>query len=512
MMKLRASPQLLIVLIGCLLAFGFTRQASSVRPGLDAAYESPDSFNPSIPHCRSLPMPSNHYRGPPSGRHPGDLSSRFRTLNQDPVLRHLEQALHAINKWDDSEVQQQYRLARFGTGIGRARALAHLNSLIEDYKCKTVAYQDPYMPYASLEQICSGGRGIHVLDQANNHYPLNIDPDVLLLCGLILGRQGGGKTSAVANMVGQISSPILVIDPKDTWRHRATALDAKVLEMTSLDLTPPLGVTWEDWLFKAMEAVAQVTGLQYGLDLLIEASQIALQQRQRYIETAGKETSLCLKDIKLALSLCHSPRGKRVDYRTSAETALSLLIGSERSQLFATRRGLPLDQVLQGRYILPVPHLNGSQSRFLGQYLFLYMRHAARNLETTHLRHLTVIDDASAFLSKPNGAFGSGPRFGPWMHLLKVLRSSGHGAIFIDQLPESVSDDIKQLCHFWLVVGTIQGRGNQNEVAAAMSLTQAQKEMLGRLQTRECICFCPAGHPGHPFPIHGYIPEVPNPR
>lgn len=270
-------------------------------------------------------------------------------------------------------------------------------------------------------------------------------------------------------------------------------------------------MTWEDWLFEVMEAVAQVTGVQFGLDLLVEAGQIALRQRQQYIETTGKDTSLCLKDIKRALPLCSSQKGKRADCRTSAETALSLLIGSERCPLFATRRGLPLEQIFTGRYIMPCPYINGVQARFLGLYLFLYMRYFARNAETTKLRHLTVIDDASKFLARSDSAFGSGPKFGPWMHILKVLRSSGYGAIFIDQLPESVLDDVKQLCHFWLTVGSIQGRGNQNEVAAAMSLTQAQKEMLGRLKTRECVCFCPAGHPKHPFPLHGHIPEVSSP-
>ena len=170
-----------------------------------------------------------------------------------------------------------------------------------------------------------------------------------------------------------------------------------------------------------MEAVAQVTGVQFGLDLLIEASQIALRQRQQYIDSTGNDTSLCLKDIKLALPLCHVQKSKRADYRTSAETALSLLIGSEKCRLFAVRRGLPLEQILKGRYIMPCPYLNGVQSRFLGLYLFLYMRHSAGNRETTRLRQLTIIDDASKFLSRADTAFGSGPKFGPWMLILKSL-------------------------------------------------------------------------------------------
>lgn len=436
--------------------------------------------------------------------------SRFKTLRNDAVLLQLEQVLRRINRWDDPVIQQQMRLARFGTESGRKRGLAQLLSVVEDYKARTVVWRDAYMPYATADQIGNGGHGVHILDQANSDVQLRAEEDIFLLGALILGRQGGGKTSAAVNIISQISKPVLVIDPKGSWRYRAAALRAKIIEVTSLDLTPPRNVTWEDWLFEEMEAVALVTGIQFGLDLLIEASQIALRQRQQYIERTGQDTSLCLKDIKLALSLCSS-HGKRADYRTSAATALSLLIGSERCPLFATRRGLPLEQILTGRYIMPCPYLSSPQARFLGLHLFKYMRYSARNWETTKLRHLTVIDDASKFLTRSDGAFGSGARFGPWMHILKVLRSSGYGAIFIDQLPESVLDDVKQLCHFWLVVGSIQGRGNQNEVAAAMSLTQPQKEMLGRLQTRESVCFCPAGHPQHPFPIHGYIPEVTSP-
>lgn len=453
----------------------------------------------------------NEHDSPSPRRERQIPQSPFKILRNDAILLQLERILRQINRWEDPVVQQHVRLARFGTESGRMRGLTALTSIVEDYKARTIAYQDSFMPYATADQISNGGRGIHILDQANGGIPCNIEQDMFLLDALILGRQGGGKSSASLNIVSQVSTPVLIIDPKDSWRRHASALGASILEVTSFDLTPPPGVSWEDWLFTVMEAIAMVTGIQFGLELLVEASHIALRQREQYTERTGQQTPLCLKDIKLALALCGSQRGKRADYRTSAETALSLLIGSENCRLFAARRGLPIDQILRGRYIMPCAYLNSLQARFLGLYLFLYMRHSAHRRETTRLCHLTIIDDASKFLCRSDSSFGSGPRFGPWIHILKTLRSSGYGAIFIDQLPESVLDDVKQLCHFWLVVGSIQGRGNQNEVAAAMSLTPAQKEMLGRLQTRECVCFCPAGTPKHPFPLHGYIPEVHNP-
>jgi len=215
---------------------------------------------------------------------------------------------------------------------------------------------------------------------------------------------------------------------------------------------------------------------------------------------------LCLKDIQLALPLCSSQKSKRVDYKASAQTALNLLVGPENNHLFATRSGLPLGEIFNGNYIISCPYLNTFQSRFLGLFLFLYRYHGSRGLpETNQLKNLIVIDDASRFISKTDSIFGSGSRFGAWMHILSVLRSSGTGALFIDQLVEPISNDVKQLSHFWLVVGGIRGKGNQDEIAAAMSLNREQAEMLGRLKTRECICFCPAAYP---YPVHGEIPMV----
>lgn len=79
----------------------------------------------------------------------------------------------------------------------------------------------------------------------------------------------------------------------------------------------------------------------------------------------------------------------------------------------------------------------------------------------------------------------------------------------MDQLVEPICDDVKQLCNNWLVVGGMRGTRNQSEVASAMCLSREQTAMLGRLQTREAIGFCPKLYP---HAIHGFIPVVPEPE
>jgi hypothetical protein len=127
------------------------------------------------------------------------------------------------------------------------------------------------------------------------------------------------------------------------------------------------------------------------------------------------------------------------------------------------------------------------------------------------LRHLTVIDDASKFVGKSDSIFGNRPTYGPWMHTLKTLRSSGYGVCVLDQLPDSVLEDIRALLHCWWAVGSIQGEASQNAVAAAMSLNKAQKAMLGRLQNRQCAFYGPTGHPLYPYPLHGFVPDINRP-
>jgi hypothetical protein len=206
--------------------------------------------------------------------------------------------------------------------------------------------------------------------------------------------------------------------------------------------------------------------------------------------------------------LCDASDPKRRQYLESARTALELLLG--RNNLFTTRSGLPLDRLFAGRYILPCQHLNTWQCRFLGWFFLNYLHFKSRHLpETTQLKSILVVDDASKFISKPDNIFGPGAKTSIFLHLLSVLRSTGRGVIFVDQLGEPVSSDVKQLCNNWLICGGMRGTHNQSEVASAMGLSRDQAEMLGRLKTREAVCFCPTTYP---YAVHGFIPVVAGPQ
>lgn len=415
--------------------------------------------------------------------------------------------LRQINLWDDPAIQNRYRLAQLGSEPTRRRMRVELRQIVEDYRIMAMRLGDPFMPCATAGQISNNKQGIHILNQTHNDVPMYADLYSYCLLWLVLGAQGGGKSSAVFHQLMQMQVPILILDPKGTWEFRAGPLRAKVIppEYIRLDCNFKKDLL-PNYLNSIADGIAFCTGLQYGLSCLYEALDIAVAQQRTYVEQTGGQTALCLKDIALALQLCDTKNSKRAQYVEAARTALDLL--TRPNELFVTRAGLPLEELFQGRYILPCWHLSTVQCRFLAWFLLNWLCFKSLQApETTQLKSLMVIDDASKFISRPDNVFGSGSKTSPYLHLLPVLRSTGRGVIFVDQLVEPICDDVKQLCNNWLVVGGMRGTHNQSEVASAMGLSAEQAQMLGRLKTQEAVCFCPTTYPKA---IHGFIPEVPD--
>lgn len=137
----------------------------------------------------------------------------------------LERVLREINIWDLPEVQKTYRRARLGTRRGSVQAIHLLRQYIADYQASFIQNDsNPYMPFATQEQISPSNQGIHILNQAGNNIPMIIPQDELLLNTLVLGRPRGGKSSAVFYMLQQLTVPVLFLDPKNMWRHRVGEL------------------------------------------------------------------------------------------------------------------------------------------------------------------------------------------------------------------------------------------------------------------------------------------------
>ena len=196
-----------------------------------------------------------------------------------------------------------------------------------------------------------------------------------------------------------------------------------------------------------------------------------------------------------------------MQYLESAKTALSLIVGPDDQHIFAARRGLPLNEIFKGRYFIGFEYANSYQARFLGPYCFTYQRYSVIGEEINTLKHFILADDAGRLVSQTTSIYGAGGKYGPWMNLLKVLRSSGEGYLFVDQLCAPVLKEIKQLVNSWLAIGSIGNKEELDAIAAAMNLNADQRNMLTKLKERECVFYSPEIGRS----IHGFVPIVNRP-
>lgn len=298
---------------------------------------------------------------------------------------------------------------------------------------------------------------------------------------------------------------ITIISPKPEFPGLAQfkRVDASKI---SLSLAPQQGKKLADFVFEFIPILGSICGLIYGIEILTEAAEIALQWLERYIKATGKQTELCLKDIAEALRSVIAKGFRKGGYKDAAETGLELLIGKQ--NLFACRKGLPLEWLFGMNVILHAHSLtNPMQCQMLLLFLlYWFYRGAKLGGNDNRIKHVMIIDDASRFLSPIRSQFERQSITSPLGHILAVLREAGIAVIFVTQLPDQIDPAVLSLIRTVLVIGNITGDENLRVIKNCMSLEEIQKSNIIGFKRRESLLFCS----GHKWakPIHGWTPTI----
>jgi len=133
-----------------------------------------------------------------------------------------------------------------------------------------------------------------------DHIPIYIDPNKLVTGLGIFGPQGGGKSRQIIHLCQELRRiapdvTTTIINPKGKFSNLP---DFYQLDLSNLsfDILPPANVSIEHFTFEAMPILSSTAGLIYALELLYQALDIALAQRQHYINQA-LQTLACASRI-----------------------------------------------------------------------------------------------------------------------------------------------------------------------------------------------------------------------
>jgi hypothetical protein len=434
----------------------------------------------------------------------------FQSLSTDEKWLQLEQQLRQGQLLDNPLIQWLTGYASCKNSPNSLWARKKLQLIVESERIQDMRTQDSFRPLAPMQLLSDGD--IHLFNQVDG-----IEwwvPKRALTRGIILtGIQGGGKTRQLIYLCSQFNKmgiPFLIIDPKQELKGWSDYLGAYYIDCSKirLDLKPPSGLDYQEFLPALMPQLADVLGVIYGTEILQQAAQICIDLRERYIENTGNETEICLQDIYDAVpGVPGVSKGRRYGYREAVSTSLSrILTGS--GELFKCRKGVNLSKLFDTNCIIGCRSITDEfAAKWLAVFLLYWLFESERYVPSSDKSKRAVIfDDASRYVSN-QASNTNQPNTSGLTHILSRLRSSGNCAIFCTQVPHMADPGVLALSQTVLCVGGLHYGKDTKVLAEMMALSEQQQKDLTRLAPREVIGTCSVSR--WRKPVHGYTVDVP---
>jgi hypothetical protein len=375
-----------------------------------------------------------------------------------------------------------------------------------------MATGDVYRPLAPPELLSRGD--LHLLNQVDGtswKVPMN----ALTRGMLVTGAQGGGKSMFLIFICKQLDAagiPFFILDPKLGLKGWATEyLNATYIDVSeiSLDLSPPQGLTYEQFLPSLMPLLGEIVGVLYGVEVLQQSANLCIGMREKYIQNSGNTTEISLSDIQQAVPFVTDvSTGRRLGYREGVTTALARIIAGT-GDLFRCRKGVDLSTLFRHNMILGCRAITDEfAAKFLALFLLFWLYESERfSPPTDRLKRAFILDDATLFLQAKSG-FDAASKTSSFTHIFSRLRSSGNAVIAATQIPHLADPGLVALSHAICCVGGLHYGEDTKLLAQMMNLDERQRAGITRLGRREAIGIC--AHSAYPGVVHGYTVEIPN--
>lgn len=442
-------------------------------------------------------------------------AGRFRSLEPDEELLALENELRQRNLIYDPDVQWLIEKAAFSNDNNRQWARDKIKLILESERIQDKRSGNPFRPLAP-PQLLSQGQ-LHLFNQVDGTAWM-VPVDALTRGMLVTGPQGGGKTRLLIWIAKQLSGleppiPFFILDPKLGLKEWADYLGAIYIDVSeiSIDLSPPPGLTYQQWLPSLMPQLGEIVGVIYGVELLQEVATICIELRDRYIKETNKSTEISLIDLYQAIPFVSGvSSGRRAGYRDALSTGLSRILSGS-GDLFRCRKGIDLATLFNHNVILGCRSLTDDFAvKFLAFYLLYYLYESERfSPPSDKLKRVLIIDDATRFLAARAG-FEAASVTSSFTHIFSHLRSSGNGVISATQVPHLADPGVLALSHTVVCVGGLHHSEDTKLLSQMMSLDERQRLAVTQIARREAIGIC-AGS-AWPKAVHGYTVEVPDLR
>ena len=230
-------------------------------------------------------------------------------------------------------------------------AVFQLNLILKLHNTQKMRTPDEFRPHCP-ESLSQSGE-LYLMDQIDG-LPILVNHHKFVTGLGIFGPQGSGKSYEIMDFCSKIRQidpaiKITIVDPKGAFSNLSSYLHVDLLD-ASFDLMPPDNVSLNIFIYELMPVLAHTTGLIYGLDLLNQAVDVTVCQRNQYLQQTGTDPGISLKDILESLKLIKPGGFRKAGYHDAAVTAMSLISG--RQNLFTCRKGISLEWLFTHNTVL----------------------------------------------------------------------------------------------------------------------------------------------------------------
>lgn len=434
---------------------------------------------------------------------------RFKSLEPNEEFLKLEDEVRQRNLIYNPNIQRLMNIAAFGNDSGALWAKQKIQMILESDRIMDMETGDVFRPLAP-EQLLSQG-DLLLFNQVDGT-PWKIPTDTLTRGVLLAGSQGSGKTMlliSICKQLGNAGIPFFILDPKLGLKQWAAYLDATYIDVDdiSIDLSPPPGLTYEQFLPAIVPQLGETIGVIFGIELLQEAAQICINQRNEYIKT-GRQTEISVKDLYDAIPFVrNTSSGRRSGYKDGLMTGLSRILSGS-GNLFSCRKGIDLATLFNSNVILGCRSIvDDFAVKFLGLFLLYWLYESGRySLPSNKLKRVLVFDDASRFLANSTG-FDFSTKTSNFTNIFSCLRSSKNGFITTTQVPHLADPGIVALSHTAICVGALHYEKDTKVITQMMGLNKDQRMAINHLAKRETIGL--SAGTAWPKVVHGHTVDVP---
>ena len=181
--------------------------------------------------------------------------------------------------------------------------------------------------------------------------------------------------------------------------------------------------------------------------------------------------------------------------RAAAAGRIGNLLRGSRGRMFDCQRGIPMDLLLNRPVVLELNDLNQQDKALTMMFLLTFLREYRELHKGKTLQHVAVVEEAHNVLENVKSVGASevaadtrAKAVEAFAGMLAEVRAYGEGILISDQSPDKLSPDAVRNTNLQ-IAHQLRHKVDREAIAAAMIMTDAQQEFLGKLGVGQAAVF-----------------------